>query len=290
MALIPGKTGAQEAKNPEAIFLQQKDSVFLVNQSIFIDEKKIKNIELFKKLEQSMDKSVLNQYIPISSGTAFLVNKDGYLMTAFHVIKYMPADSKEEWGRYGFMNFISRYMIPGYLSRGEIREVLAEYKKILKNSDIVITVKSVKSKEYVAKIIDQDDILDLALLKIEMDDQLAPFVISENFNLKAGDSVVTIGYPLQFYMDKFLDDFKPTVTDGIISAIRTDRWDTQHTASINAGNSGGPLLTREGKVVGVNVGAMRNANNIYFSVNSGKIIGWFKKMGRLALLNTSKDN
>jgi hypothetical protein len=106
---------------------------------------------------------------------------------------------------------------------------------------------------------------------------------------KEGNSVYTIGYPLPYILDKFLDDFKPTLTDGIISAIRKDKWDIQHTASINPGNSGGPLLTKNGKLIGVNVGQVTKANSLYFSVISKKIVTWLREIGKGEIITYEKN-
>jgi S1-C subfamily serine protease len=289
VAPLVSATGQTTEKN-EAVFVQQKDSVYLVNQSIFIDAKKIHDQDLFKKLEQAMDKKVLNQFIPLASGTGFLVNKGGYIMTAFHVVKHLPADKKMDYAQFAFMDYCGKYLLPGCLTAMDFRHVMNEYKQLVKDSDIVVSVKSSKSREYLAQVIGQDDTLDLALLKIEPDEELSPFAVSDNTSLKVGDSVVTIGYPLQFMMDKFLDDFKPTVTDGIISAIRNDKWDIQHTAAINSGNSGGPLLTKKGIVIGINVGTIRNANDLYFAINSSKVIAWLAKIGKGDLIQVVKGD
>ncbi|MBN2352648.1 MAG: trypsin-like peptidase domain-containing protein [Spirochaetales bacterium] len=237
-----------------------------------------------------MGQRVLNQYVSIANGTGFLINKDGYLITAAHVVEYLPNDKKEEYGYYVFLNFCTKYMLSGKISNIEFRKIIADYKKLLQTSEIVISVKSAKGKEYRAVIVNQDDGLDLALLKIQMDEKLTPFSVKDSSALKVGDSVVTIGYPLQFTMGDFLEDFEPTVTNGIISAIRNDQWDIQHTAAINSGNSGGPLLAQDGGVVGINVGTVRGANALYFATSSNKFIEWLSSLGKKKLLNTEQGD
>ncbi len=275
---------SQETTGANKIFTEKKDSVFLVNQAIFLDESKIGNIELFRRLETAMDKKVLNQYIPLANGTAFLVNKDGYFITAFHVIKYLDANSKYNSATWSFEDWISKNAIPGYLTKAELRAVFREYIRFIKNAPIVISLKSADKKDYVAQVIAQNDNLDLALLKADLDVELTPLIVTDKNEIKVGDSVITIGYPLQFIMDSFLDDFKPTLTNGVISAIREDKWDLQHTASLNGGNSGGPLLNMSGDLLGVNVGLITKANNIYFSTNAKKIITWLKDIGKANIL------
>jgi S1-C subfamily serine protease len=271
------------------LFTQQKDAVFLVNQSIFIDEHKIKDKGLFEKLGEALDKKVLNQYIPVASGTAFLINKEGYLITAAHVLKTLSPDDKFESAQWNFLQFLSKNLIPGIIYERDLNSACFDFYRLAKEEKIVISVKSTDKKEYEAKIVTQNSSLDLALLKIELDEKVDPIIVEENIECKEGDSVYTIGYPLPFIIDKFLDDFKPTLTDGIISAIRKDDWDIQHTASINPGNSGGPLFRKDGKLVGVNVGSINKANSLYFSILSNKIITWLREIGKSEIIEVKKN-
>jgi S1-C subfamily serine protease len=280
---------AQSKENSEAAFVKQKDSVFLINQSIFVDARQIGDTDLFKKLETAMGRKVLDQYIPLVNGTGFLINKDGYLMTAAHVVTFLPKDKKEEYGYWSFLNFCTKYMLPGKITSMEFRYIVTAYKRLVKAADVFISVTSTKGKVYRAAIVNQDDGLDLALLKIEINEELAPFSVGDSSSLQVGDSVVSIGYPLQFTMDEFLEDFKPTVTNGIISAIRTDKWDIQHTAATNPGNSGGPLLSKDGTVIGVVVGTVTGANALHFATSSNKITNWLSSLGKKDLLTVEGD-
>ena len=112
-----------------------------------------------------------------------------------------------------------------------------------------ITVKLHDDSEHIAKLIGRDPKTDLALLKIETDKDL-PFVNWGNSkSARVGDWVVAIGNPF---------GLGGTVTAGIISAkqryIRQGPYDSflQTDASINRGNSGGPMFNMRGKVIGVN--------------------------------------
>jgi S1-C subfamily serine protease len=272
------KTGSPNA------YLKRKDAVFLINQSIFLDGSKVKNVELFKKLEQAIKRPLLNQYIPISNGTGFLVSADGYVITAAHVIKRIPVSSKNEWAQWSFFNYISKYLLPGLMTRNDLRLVMREFLRIAAEANVIVALKGSDKKEYAAKIVNQNDNLDLALLKIELPEAREPIPLNQEIAVNTGDQAITIGYPLTFIMDQFLDDFKPTITNGIISALRQDKWGIQHTASVNPGNSGGPLLTLDGDLIGVNVGTLSSANNIYFAIDGKKLIGWLKEIGQTGLL------
>lgn len=104
--------------------------------------------------------------------------------------------------------------------------------------------------EYPAKLVGEDVVTDIALLKIQAEG-LVPAQFGDSGELQVGESVAAIGNPLS-------DRFTNSLTDGIVSAINRDvtvdgRQMTliQTNAALNEGNSGGPLLNRQGQVVGV---------------------------------------
>ena len=113
--------------------------------------------------------------------------------------------------------------------------------------DIIVSVNG--SKEYEAKVIGKDPYMDLAVLQIESDEKFKPVSFGDSDKARIGDWVVAIGNPF---------GFGGTVTSGIISSRNRDigltRYDDfiQTDASINQGNSGGPLFNLDGKVIGIN--------------------------------------
>jgi serine protease Do len=112
--------------------------------------------------------------------------------------------------------------------------------------DIVVKV---GDKEYEAKVLGADPYSDLAVLKINAKEKFIPVKFGNSDKARVGDWVVAIGNPF---------GLGGTVTSGIISARNRDinltRYDDfiQTDASINQGNSGGPLFNLDGDVVGIN--------------------------------------
>jgi len=113
--------------------------------------------------------------------------------------------------------------------------------------DIIVSVNG--STEYKAKVIGTDPYMDLAVLQIVSDEKFEPVEFGDSDKARIGDWVIAIGNPF---------GFGGTVTSGIISSRNRDigltRYDDfiQTDASINLGNSGGPLFNLEGKVIGIN--------------------------------------
>jgi len=112
--------------------------------------------------------------------------------------------------------------------------------------DIVVRV---GEKEYKANIVGADPYMDIAVLKIDSNDTFTPVKFGDSDKARVGDWVMAIGNPF---------GLGGTVTAGIISARNRDinltRYDDfiQTDASINQGNSGGPLFNMDGDVVGIN--------------------------------------
>tara|TARA_B100000963_G_C22618611_1_gene668696 strand:+ start:538 stop:1938 length:1401 start_codon:yes stop_codon:yes gene_type:complete len=122
--------------------------------------------------------------------------------------------------------------------------------------DIVVKV---DSKEYKAKVIGADPYMDIAVLKMETKDKFRTVKFGNSDQARVGDWVVAIGNPF---------GLGGTVTSGIISARNRDigmtRYDDfiQTDASINQGNSGGPLFNLNGEVVGINTAIIGQSGSI----------------------------
>ena len=126
---------------------------------------------------------------------------------------------------------------------------------ILTNTHVVngcdrATVTLYDDREFEAKLIGADTVSDLAVLQIEAKG-LIPAEFGESASLRVGDPVAAIGNPLG-------ENFRSTLTNGIISAISRDisykgRSMTllQTNTALNEGNSGGALFNMHGQVVGI---------------------------------------
>ena len=118
---------------------------------------------------------------------------------------------------------------------------------VINNAEDILV--KVGNKEYKAKVLGADPYSDLAVLKIDTNEKFTPVKFGNSDKARVGDWVVAIGNPF---------GLGGTVTSGIISARNRDinltRYDDfiQTDASINQGNSGGPLFNLDGDVVGIN--------------------------------------
>ena len=137
--------------------------------------------------------------------------------------------------------------------------------------DIIVRVNG--DKEYEAKVVGADPLSDIAVLQLETKEKFKPVKFGDSDKARIGDWVIAIGNPF---------GLGGTVTSGIISArnrsIGLSRYEDyiQTDASINSGNSGGPLFDMNGDVIGINTAILgRNGSiGIGFSIpsNSAKIV------------------
>ena len=158
-----------------------------------------------------------------STGSGFIIDKEGYIVTNYHVVKkvILDIDSKN-------------------------------------NKVIIVKMYGGRSFNVYPENIYFDPLTDIAIFKIDSDNFDFP-IIGDSDNVKVGEEVVALGNPLGL----FDISFEPTATKGIVSARNIDfgldedfgsvyKNMIQTDASINPGNSGGPLLNKNGEVIGIN--------------------------------------
>ena len=190
-----------------------------------------------------------------SGGTGSIIQSDGLILTNAHVV------IEEQTGK-----------------------PFARLSVFLKPLRVTGESKSDLSRMVRAKIVAYSQPLDLALLKLDGVTEPLPVVdMSESGRARIGDRVVAIGHPEQGGLW--------TLTTGVISA-EVDNFNGvkgkhvfQTETGLNRGNSGGPLLDGEGRMVGVNTAIARVASDglpitsISFSLKSSVATPWLREQG-----------
>ena len=180
----------------------------------------------------------------VGSGTGFVISSDGYILTNKHVVAY---------------------------------------------DDVEYTVLFNDETKYPAKVLARDSVSDIAVLKIEANN-LPAVELGESNDLKIGQGVIAIGNALGEFSNTvstgvisglgrsvLASDFSGGESNQLIGVIQTD-------ASINFGNSGGPLLNNTGQVIGINTAIAYGAQNIGFAIPVDEVknaIESVKKFGKI---------
>ncbi|MBK9272583.1 MAG: trypsin-like peptidase domain-containing protein [Saprospiraceae bacterium] len=140
------------------------------------------------------------------------------------------------------------------------------------NKEVVIEAKGIK--RMVCPVVYADTRFDLAFIKLPEESPLMIVRLGDSNKVREGDTILAVGHPF---------GLKYTATQGIISNVNHMQGDIryiQHDAALNPGNSGGPLVDYNGRVIGVNTFIIRNGQNIGFSLPSQYLadsINEFKK-------------
>ena len=220
-----GKTGGTNSN----ISIDSSESS--MDAASVIAEKLMPSVVGISTVSQTYTQSIfgLQQGTTQGSGTGFIVDEDGYILTNAHVVESGSGSSS-------------------------------------------ITVDLFDGSEYEGTVLWSDTTLDLAIVKIDAKN-LQAVDLGDSDDVKIGDYAVAIGNPLG-------RNFERSVTQGIISGL--DRSITtsdsngqnpnnmqgliQTDASINSGNSGGPLINSSGEVIGINTAKASTAEGLGFAI------------------------
>ena len=146
----------------------------------------------------------------------------------------------------------------GFLLKNEKMVVTNEH-VVRDNREVAINGSSIEKQ--MVQVLFTDPKYDLAFLKApELLEKVPEAVLNRNDNLQQGDKIVAIGHPF---------GMKYAATQGIVSNTTQESGGVRyihHDAALNPGNSGGPLIDVDGKVVGVNTFIIKSGNSVGFSL------------------------
>jgi serine protease Do len=221
-----------------------------------------------------------------------VVEKVSPAVVSIIITKNLPKIEEYYFNPFGGDDFFNRFFgddffnfgIPQYRQNGtEEREIGGGTGFIVTSDGYIVTNKHVVADEeaeytvmmndeskYDAEVVARDPTTDFAVLKIEGKD-FPTIELGDSDELKVGQTVIAIG--------NALGEFRNTVSVGVISGLSRSitasgfGFGSEHLvgviqtdASINHGNSGGPLLNLAGQVIGINTAIAQDAQNIGFAI------------------------
>lgn len=170
-----------------------------------------------------------------------------------------------------FEEFFGDILVPKVENSIGTGFIISKEGHVVTNQHVINEAEDIKvnlndGRQFKAEVVGQDYEMDLAVLKINADNDLIPLQLGDSEELRVGEWVIAIGNP--YGLDH-------TVTAGVVSAkgrpmqiedrIYKDLIQTD--AAINPGNSGGPLLNTRGEVVGINTAVNAQAQGIGFAIS-----------------------
>ena len=229
---------------------------------------------------QSSQNSVLNNSEPIATENAGRQSAEQEINNSRHtaitkaVKKVSPAtvsitvtEVRQGGRRLAFDEFYNRFFFAPtereFSSMGS-GFIISEDGLVVTNEHVAdknaqkIVISMTDGSQYEAEILGADELADLALLKIKADRKFPYVEFGDSDEVMVGEWSLAIGNPFGLF-----EAAQPSVTVGVVSALNRDfRPDPNHPrvylnmiqtdAAINRGNSGGPLVNSDGKVIGVN--------------------------------------
>ena len=176
------------------------------------------------------------------------------------------------------------FQVPVYRQKGTVRQkvgagsgflltangYILTNRHVVADTDASYTVLLSSGEQLEAKVVYRDPSQDVAMLKIE-GKNFPTVELGDSAGTQLGQAVIAIG--------NALGEYNNSVSTGIVSglnrkieaatangAVEAITGVIQTDAAINPGNSGGPLLTLDGKVIGINVATVAGSSNISFSI------------------------
>ncbi len=282
--------------------LSQWVKQLLQGQSFRFGEDKMGDLEGKKVIKIDEESAVVAAVEKVSPAVvSIIVTKDLPVVERYYSDSFGDSDFFRQFFGDSFGDFFGGGA-PQYRQNGTAKRevgggtgfILSPDGYIITNKHVVIdeeaeyTVLMNDETKHEAKILARDQLNDIAILKIEGKD-LPCVELGDSLGLKVGQSVIAIG--------NALGEFRNTVSTGVISGlsrsvtaggvgIGTEQLIgvIQTDASVNPGNSGGPLLNIAGQAIGINTAVAQGAENIGFAIPINEVKNAFqsvKENGRI---------
>ena len=248
------------------IYAEYHDSVVLVQVGFRLADGPVDRTDLLDRLADGWGFDLRGGFLPFQAGSGFVISNAGHVVTNHHVVDAPPVSDART-----FLSDVLRAAIEELgpdagLDAAERERAYVDIHRLVERGTMVTRVESAAGNGAAAEVVLDDREHDLAVLRIVEPMPLDPMPLALGQPPRVADEVAAIGYPYEEILTIVFEDVVPTFSPGVITALRPNDEVVQHSASLSPGNSGGPLLDRNGLVVGVNVARILDGEALQFAV------------------------
>lgn len=282
LLFIFGTVCLASAQDARQVYAHSADSVVFLRHEIFLDPAKTTHAALWKQFEDFYQAKILGNYVPLASGTGFAIDTEGRILTNRHVVEVGDVAALRAAMTQVFSQAIDALPSVQFSPSAKL-DLRGDLKALLGESAYRFSASAGTKELGPAQVLSVASSTepDLALLQVK-DWASTPLSLAATAAVGTGlvgADVVSLGYPLGMSLDALFKERVVTMNRGGVSAFRgTELLDVQHSAAISHGNSGGPLMTLDGQVIGVNTAGLDAAggNSLFYAVSATRIRTFLK--------------
>lgn len=247
----------------------------LTDATVYIETEVGLNSRDWSDLPEIIRKRIGERPGGLSSGSGFLISREGYVLTNAHVVQGFLLMQHPD-GRTEQMPPGSR-PVPFDIQHPDQPFTLQFTVSWIR---VVVDSGTDEQQSHTATLVEVNPQLDLAVLKIPSDGSLPHLNVAWKEEVRAGDAVLMSGFPGGIYTE--LAPFvggdtghlegtyspKPSVNAGLVTAIREYQGSTRYQLDIraNSGNSGGPITNTRGEVVAILYAQLGGLQSINYAI------------------------
>lgn len=261
------------------IYAEYHDSVVLVQVGFRLADGPVDRPDLLDRLAEEWGFDLRGGFLPFQAGSGFVVTNGGHVVTNHHVVDAPPIDDARTFLSDVLRAAITEFGPDAGLDLTERERVYLDVRQLVERGEMVTRVESAAGAGAAATRILDDTEHDLSVLQIDEPLPVEPMPLALDGSPRVADEVAAIGYPYEEILTIVFEDVVPTFSPGVITALRPNDEVVQHSASLSPGNSGGPLLDRNGLVVGVNVARILDGEALQFAVPVEALLELFGRPG-----------
>jgi S1-C subfamily serine protease len=285
--------GGLSALDEKALYPAVSGKVVYLRHEFTLDPAKAAQATLWNRFEDAIEARFLAKPFVVSSGSGFVVDDRGRIITNRHVADIGSVDGLRRMAVRLVSDRIDGMTLQ--FSADERKRMKEDLKALFGAATYRFGVISGKTDLGAVKVLAKsgEKEPDLALVEISPFTEWPLTLLESNEADRdiVGSDVFSFGYPLGDKMDDIFKERVVTMNKGMVSAARpSELMDVQHSAAISPGNSGGPLVDPRGRVVGVNTASVDTdkGSNLFYAIGIAKVGEFLVKAGYGSILTWNR--